>query len=70
MVMITGKSYAGTLEEFKRDVRKHIARLQEEGFFQSEIAHQKALDNVNSLTEEDWERMNTGEPQNKPGVTH
>lgn len=63
-----GVSVAETLEDFKDELRKHVARMNEERFFQSEAAYQKALDNIDSLSEEDWRSMNT--PREFPGVRH
>lgn len=53
----SGVAVSSSCDEFKDELRKHVAKLYEQGFFESEAAHQKALDNIDSITDDDWKKQ-------------
>ena len=52
-----GYVYSATdnLTEHKKLLRAHAAKLYAQGYFVNEAAYQKALDNIESITNTEWE---------------
>jgi hypothetical protein len=57
-----GMTTVQTLSEFKAELLAHIEKLRAQNFFASDAAYQKAIDNVESITESQWNDSNRAEP--------